>query len=186
MRSFTAGGVPSALPSLGPPWARPVQPSRQENAMAGHILNSQERADVVTVTALRVATGLILAVHGAMKVLDIPGTAQSFADLGIPYPHYAVYLAIAGELLGGMGLLVGLATRVAALGTLSSMAVAIGYAHLGHGLLAKNGGWEYPLMLALVSLFFVTHGAGPASLDAFFTRRRQLPYRHDRVPSYAS
>lgn len=157
--------------------------------MNASVMSSQERADTVAVTALRVATGVILAVHGAMKLMDVPGTMQGFAQLGIPYPQYAVYLAIAGELFGGLGLVVGLLTRVAALGTLCSMAVAIGYAHIGHGLLAKNGGWEYPLVLALVSLFFVTHGAGAASLDAWFSRRREQDarrrYRQERVRSYA-
>ena len=131
-------------------------------------INSERRADAVTVTALRVVTGIIMVSHGALKLLDVHGTAAGFAQLGIPYPQYAVYLAIAGEFFGGLGLLLGLVTRVAALGTLSTMAVAIGYVHFGHGLLAKNGGWEYPALLALVSLFFVTHGAGPASLDALF------------------
>lgn len=157
--------------------------------MNASFMSSQERADTVAVTALRVATGVILAVHGAMKLMDLPGTTQGFAQLGIPYPQYAVYLAIAGELFGGLGLVVGLLTRVAALGTLCSMAVAIGYVHIGHGLLAKNGGWEYPLLLALVSLFFVTHGAGRASLDAWFSRRNvhdeRKRYRQERVRSYA-
>ena len=158
--------------------------------MRQNIVNPEQRAVAVSMTALRVCVGAIFAVHGAMKLLDIPGTLQGFAALGIPYPQYAVYLAIAGELLGGLGLVFGAVTRVAALGTLASMAVAIGYAHFGHGLLAKNGGWEYPLVLALVSLFFVTAGAGPVSVDARFSRRerehRQAHrYRHGRVSSYA-
>jgi putative oxidoreductase len=149
-------------------------------------VDSQRRADDVALTALRVATGAILAVHGAMKLLDVNGTIQGFTALGIPYPQYAVYLAIAGELCGGLGLVLGLLTRVAAFGTMASMAVAMGFAHLGHGLLAKNGGWEYPLVLALTSLFFMTHGAGPVSLDARFSRRERLPhYRSERVRSYA-
>jgi putative oxidoreductase len=148
--------------------------------------HSERRANAVTATALRVMTGVILATHGALKLLDVDGTAHGFLQLGIPYPHYAVYLAIAGEFLGGIGLVLGLLTRIAALGTLSSMAVAIGYAHFGHGLLAKNGGWEYPLVLGLVSLFFVTHGGGPVSLDVLFTRRReQSSFRERRVSSYA-
>lgn len=153
--------------------------------------NSEQRATAVAATALRVMTGVILATHGALKLLDIPGTAHSFQQLGIPYPHYAVYLAIAGELLGGIGLVLGLLTRVAALGALATMAVAIGYAHFGHGLLAKNGGWEYPLVLGLVSLFFVTNGGGPASLDALFARRGETGdreparFRERRVRSYA-
>ncbi|HVY25165.1 MAG TPA: DoxX family protein [Polyangiaceae bacterium] len=144
----------------------------------------QNRADDVTVTALRIATGLIMAVHGAGKLMDIPGTIQGFGQMGIPYPQYAVYLALAGELLGGIGLAIGLLTRVAAIGTLSVMAVAIGFVHFGHGLLAKNGGWEYPLILGLVSLFFITHGAGPVSVDAWLTHRRR-GFRERRVPSYA-
>jgi putative oxidoreductase len=147
-------------------------------------IHSQARADDVTLTVLRVAVGLIMAVHGSLKLMDIAGTAQSFQTIGIPYPQYAVYLAIAGEFLGGIGLIVGLLTRIAALGVLSSMSVAIGFVHFGHGLLAKNGGWEYPLVLGLISLFFVTHGAGPVSLDAWFTRRSRRP-RERRVASYA-
>jgi len=145
---------------------------------------SEQRADAVSLTALRVVTGVIMATHGALKLLDFQGTLQSFTELGIPYPQYAVYFAVAAEFLGGLGLVLGLLTRLAALGTWSTMAVAIGYVHLGHGLLAKNGGWEYPLILALVSLFFVTHGGGPISLDALFSRRREEA-RLQRVRSYA-
>lgn len=152
-------------------------------------LNSEQRADAVTITALRVATGVILAAHGALKLFDLPGTVRGFAELGIPYPQYAAYFAVAGELLGGLGLIFGLLTRLAALGTWSTMAVAIGYVHFGHGLFAKNGGWEYPLVLALVSLFFVTHGAGPVSLDALFSRKRAARHhdyaRSERARSYA-
>ena len=153
-------------------------------------VESERRADAVALTALRVAVGVIMAVHGAGKLMDIQGTMQGFSHMGIPYPQYAVYLAIAGEFFGGIGLAVGLLTRLAALGILSSMAVAIGYVHFGHGLLAKNGGWEFPLLLGLIALFFVTHGAGPASLDAFFSRKYAARkyggrYREARVDSYA-
>jgi len=146
----------------------------------------EDRAEDVSLTALRVMVGVIFVVHGAGKLLDISGTIQGFQHLGIPYPQYAVYLAIAGEFFGGLGILIGLLTRVAALGAMCSMAVAIGYVHLGHGLLAKNGGWEYPVVLALVALFFVTHGAGPASVDALIERRRLRGRpRTARMRSYA-
>lgn len=154
--------------------------------MNARSLDLRDKTDVVTLTALRVAVGLILAVHGAMKLMDVPGTLQGFTHLGIPYPQYAVYLAIAGELLGGLGLLAGFLTRIAAFGTLCSMIVAIYFAHSGHGLLAKNGGWEYPLTLGLVSLFFISHGAGPLSFDAMMRRRSsERVYRTARVKSYA-
>jgi putative oxidoreductase len=155
--------------------------------MSEHNSLKQQRGEAVALTALRVTVGVIFVVHGAMKLLDIPGTTQGFTQLGIPYPQYAVYLAIAGELFGGLGILLGLLTRVAALGAFCSMAVAIGYAHLGHGLLAKNGGWEYPLVLGMVALYFVTTGAGPFSLDAAYRRRRDSSthFRSHRVRSYA-
>ena len=155
--------------------------------MSEHSSPKERRGEEVALTALRATVGVIFVVHGAMKLLDVPGTIQSFAHLNIPYPQYAVYLAIAGEFFGGLGIFFGLLTRVAALGALCSMAVAIGYGHLGHGLLAKNGGWEYPLVLGVVALYFVTRGAGPFSMDAVYRRRRQSAphFRSHRVRSYA-
>jgi putative oxidoreductase len=85
--------------------------------------------------------------------------------MAIPTSTTAVYLAIAGELLGGLGLLIGLLTRLAALGPVCVMIAAIWFAHLGKGLFAQQGGWEYPLALLLVSLYFVARGAGAISVD---------------------
>lgn len=149
--------------------------------------SSGRGAEETIVGLLRIVTGIVFVAHGAQKLMDIPGTAQSFAGMGIPYPEYSVYLAIAGELLGGLGLLVGLLTRVAAFGPMCTMLVAIVAAHLKHGLLAKNGGFEYPLILALVSLFFVAHGAGAFALDSLFGRseRHRYRYRQHRVESHA-
>jgi putative oxidoreductase len=151
------------------------------------IETSSGRAEDTIVTLLRVTAGVIFMVHGAQKLMDIPGTAQSFAGLGIPMPQYSVYLAIAGELLGGLGLFVGLLTRIAAFGPFCVMLVAIISAHLKNGLLAKDGGFEYPLILGLVSLFFIAHGAGAFSLDALFSRSERAPYRYreHRVESHA-
>jgi hypothetical protein len=59
------------------------------------------------------------------------------------------------------------------------MLVAIIFVHAGHGLLAMNGGWEYPLTLLAVSLFFIVHGAGPLSIDAMITHLREA--RQEKV-----
>jgi putative oxidoreductase len=150
-----------------------------------------EPATAVALTVLRVGVGAIFTVHGFAKLSDIAGTTQSFTHLAMPAPQLLVYLAIAGEFLGGLGLLVGLLTRVAALGPLCTMLVAILTVHLGHGLLAKNGGYEYPLVLLLVSGFFAFNGAGPWSLDALLEKRAvRRPLMHwssvrmrDQIPS---
>jgi putative oxidoreductase len=147
--------------------------------------SSGRGAEETIVALLRVVAGIIFVAHGAQKLMDIPGTMQSFAGIGIPMPQYSVYLAIAGELLGGLGLLIGLLTRVAAFGPFCSMLVAIVAVHLKHGLFAKNGGFEFPLVLACVSLFFVAHGAGAFALDSLFSRSERTRYRSHRVESHA-
>src|SRR5205085_239697 len=58
-----------------------------------------ERGPLLVFTALRVASGAILAVHGWLKFTHIAGTAESFQQIGLPAPHFLVYLAVAGELL---------------------------------------------------------------------------------------
>lgn len=121
---------------------------------------------------LRVGVGIILVAHGTTKLTDPVGTTAQFANLGIPMPWVATLLAIAGEFVGGLGLVLGAWTRLSALGPLITMLVAIVMVHLGNGLFAKNGGWEYPLTLFLVSLLFVVRGGGVHSLDAWVARVR--------------
>jgi putative oxidoreductase len=142
----------------------------------------------IALSVLRVGVGGILAAHGWAKLCDLSGTAQSFAQLGIPAPQVLVYLAVSGEFVGGLGLLAGLLTRVAALGPLCTMVVAILMVHLGHGLFAKNGGYEYPLTLLLVSAFFAFNGAGPISMDALLEkgearRLSRAPRMRQQLPS---
>src|SRR5688572_32355780 len=89
------------------------------------------QAESFTVMLLRGLVGLIFVLHGWGKVTDIAGTVQTFQKLGIPEPQVMVYVAIAGEFFGGLGLLLGLFTRIAALGTLCTMLVAIITVHFG-------------------------------------------------------
>jgi putative oxidoreductase len=113
-----------------------------------------------------------MAVHGWSKLQDIPGLIENFKGMGFPSPDILAYLAIAGEFGGGLGLILGFLTPIAALGVFSTMAVAVFHVHWKNGLLAKDGGFEYPLTLMLVAFFFVMHGAGPISLDALFCRKK--------------
>lgn len=130
---------------------------------------------VLALTLLRVAVGGIFVVHGSMKLGDISGTAAGFAQAGIPMPELAVYLAILGEFFGGLGLLLGALTPLAAMGPVLVMACAIWFVHRGNGLLNQNNGWEWPLTLLLVCLFFSVHGPGPISIDELVMRFRRRP-----------
>ncbi len=127
-------------------------------------------AGIAALSVLRVGVGGIMAAHGWAKLSDISGTALSFQHLGLPAPLILVYLAVSGEFVGGLGLLAGLLTRIAALGPACTMLIAILTVHLGHGLFAKNGGYEYPLVLLLVSVLFAINGGGPISVDAWLER----------------
>jgi putative oxidoreductase len=86
-----------------------------------------------TLAVLRVILGIVFFAHGAQKALGwfggpgFNGTINFFQQVGIPAP--LAVLAIAAEFLGGLGLLVGLLARVAALGIITNMVVAILMVH---------------------------------------------------------
>lgn len=128
-------------------------------------------------TILRVVVGVIMTVHGWQKMQDVTAWAGNLAQMGIPLPELSAYLSIAGEFLGGLGLILGLFTPLAAFGVAATMAVAIYTVHLFDvngsfkGLLAQNGGFEYPLTLFAVAVFFMANGGGPFSLDALLGKK---------------
>src|SRR5262245_27622981 len=88
---------------------------------------------LAALTVLRVVVGGVMAAHGFQKLMDPSQYAQHFAQMGMPAPEFMVWLDIAGELLGGLGLVVGLLTPIAAFGVACTMVVAIGMVHLPHG-----------------------------------------------------
>lgn len=133
------------------------------------------KARALPLTLLRVGVGLVMTVHGWNKLTALAPTQQQFADMGIPMADLAAYLAIAGEMLGGLGLIVGLFTPIAAFGVLCVMLTAIVAVHLPNGLLMKNNGFEYPMILGLNALYFVIRGAGPVSVDAWLRKNKDLP-----------
>lgn len=134
----------------------------------------------VTLTLMRVSLGMIMITHGWAKLTDAAAWRDSVVALGIPLPDVAAWLAIVGELFGGLGLLAGLLTPVAAFGVLATMVTAIATVHWGNGLLASNNGFELPLMLAFVAAYFIARGAGPFSLDAVLERRRAAAAEPER------
>jgi putative oxidoreductase len=127
---------------------------------------------LTAVTLLRVVVGVIMAAHGFQKAMDPSMFQGHLVQMGFPLPSVMTYLAIAGELFGGLGLAVGLFTPVAAFGVACTMVVAITTVHLKKGLFAANGGFEFPLVLLMNALWFMAAGAGPWSLDAIIRAAR--------------
>ena len=117
-------------------------------------------------TALRVATGGLFIAHGLMKVFvfTIPGTVGYFESLGLPAA--LAYLIIFAEIIGGIGLVLGLATRTIALATLPILLGAT-WVHSGNGwaFSSSGGGWEFPLFWAAVQLAVAMLGSGAYALQ---------------------
>jgi putative oxidoreductase len=120
--------------------------------------------------------------HGAQKVLGWFGgygfeaTMNAFTtQMGIPVVF--AFLAIAAEFLGGLGLVFGLLTRVAALGIASVMAVAIVMVHAQFGLFMnwsgtqQGEGYEYHLLAIAIAVALMVKGAGALSLDRWLSQR---------------
>ena len=136
--------------------------------------------DWVTAIA-RIALGMVFFAHGAQKVLGWfggPGlqtTVRIFREsLHIPAP--LAVLAVATEFLGGLGLIVGLFSRVAALGIAVVMCVALFAVHRKFGFFMdwygdKRGhGIEYHILVLALAMLVIFKGAGALSLDQVLSR----------------
>ncbi len=116
----------------------------------------------IALLILRIIAGLIFILHGKEKF-----TKEWSKSKGIPYP--IGILAGIGMVAGGLGIIVGLLTQIAAIGPLIVMIGAV-YFHKfkwGHPFASSKGpSYEYPLILALIALLFILTGAGAYSIDA--------------------
>jgi putative oxidoreductase len=60
---------------------------------------------------LRLGLGVVFAVYGWNKLMNLSGTADMFASWGIPAAGTTVVLVAIAEFFGGLGLLAGVLTR---------------------------------------------------------------------------
>ena len=129
---------------------------------------------------LRLVLGVLFFAHGAQKMLGwfggygFSGTMGFFTGaMHIPAP--LAFLAIAAEFFGGLGLILGLLTRVAALGIAVNMVVAITMVHGSFGLFMnwtgaqKGEGIEFHLIVLAITAFLMIRGAGAFSVDRVIT-----------------
>ena len=129
------------------------------------------------ITVIRVTLGVIFFAHGAQKVFGwfggygLKGTTGYFVSIGLPLP--VAYAACFLELLGGIGLLLGLFTRLAALAIIAMMAGAIAKVHWPHGFFinwelapGKGHGLEANLAFIAMAVACVIAGGGALSVDA--------------------
>jgi putative oxidoreductase len=111
---------------------------------------------------VRVAAGVTLITVSLSKFTRHEALVDSFERYGLPWPDASVYVAGTVELVGGVLLVVGLITRVAAAVVAMNMTVAVltggrvdvDLYHVGLG-----------LVLLIAALFLLWSGGGPLSVD---------------------
>jgi putative oxidoreductase len=112
---------------------------------------------------LRVVLGIVMAVHGWQKIHAGPSHfVQTVHALGMP--GWLAYLSLAAEFLGGLLVIAGFATRIAAFFILIDMLVALTKVHVHNGLTGQ-GGYQTVLILSAMAFCLIFTGAGAISVD---------------------
>src|SRR5205823_1054119 len=134
------------------------------------------------ITILRLVLGIVFFAHGAQKMFGwfggygFTGTMGFFTG-AMHIPTVFAFLAIAAEFFGGLGLIFGLLTRVAAFGICCNMVVAVALVHGQFGFFMnwtgaqKGEGYEYHLLVLATTAFLMIRGAGAASVDRLLSSR---------------
>jgi len=119
---------------------------------------------------LRVGLGIILIPHGCQKLfgwfggLGFEKFSGIFENIGYKPGWLWVLIVALTETVGGLCMVLGLFTRVAALFIAIFMINAVWFTS-AKGFFWTSGGLEYSLLLLLVAIVFLVRGGGQCSLD---------------------
>lgn len=131
-------------------------------------------------TIARIGLGLVMLPHGAQKLLGWFGgygfsqTVSFFSSLG--FPAVIGTLIVLAESFGALALILGLGTRLAALGITVTM-IGAAIFQRQHGFFMnwfgqqQGEGFEYHLLAIALGLILVTGGGGWLSVDGLLARR---------------
>ena len=121
---------------------------------------------------VRLGAGIVFVIFGAGKFTEHASELSSFRGYGLPVPA-AFVDAIGGlEIIGGMMLLAGALTRVAAFLLAGDMLGAIAVAGIGHGEVVPSLTLAPVLLGAMVFLLYV--GPGAVAIDSRVAKRSRL------------
>jgi len=119
-----------------------------------------------TYLILRVVLGLLFVAHGWPKLKSLKTNASHFEAMGFKPGNFWGTIVAVVETVGGLALILGLYTQVAAVLIAINMSVAaVWKGKRGQGFV---GGYEFDLILLTVALVFATVGAGVYSLDFYW------------------
>lgn len=126
---------------------------------------------------LRLVLGIIFVVHGYAKLFKDPGpkgTSSFLQSLKIPAPLFFAYVVGVVEFFGGVLVILGLLTRLAALLIAINMVVATWKVKFKTGLVTKvmeggwSGGYELDLALFAIAVVLALLGGGRFAIDRLF------------------
>ncbi len=118
---------------------------------------------------IRIYIGVALFVRGWMMLAD-PSSITSLSGAQSFYMWYA-YI-VAGHLIGGLLLAVGLLTRIAAVGQIPILSGAVFLVHLKQGLMSSGQALELASLVLALLLVFSFFGSGTWSLDRYLADKR--------------
>jgi len=129
----------------------------------------------IAILLLRIMAGLILFVAGAGKVLGWFGGMGINATLDIfktsmHLSSFWTYVSCYTEFVGGLLIIFGLFTRVAAFALFINMLVATLFVGFKNFFM---GGAAYPCLLMIIFLVLILSGPMEYSLDTFLSRKRR-------------
>lgn len=125
------------------------------------------------IALIRAVVGIVFLAHGSQKMFSygFAGVAGFFAHAGIPVSAVSAVVVTLVEFLGGLALLLGVGTRVAALLLAVDMLGAIVFVHAKGGFFLPAGS-EFALTLLVTNLGLLLAGPGAAALDNVISRRK--------------
>jgi putative oxidoreductase len=124
---------------------------------------------------IRLVMGIAFILHGWPKIQNPMGWMSAMG--GSSVPAFLQALAAIAEFGGGLGLILGLLTPVAAFGLVCQMIGALVLVHLpqGHAFVAQGGpSYELPLVYLVIAISLIALGPGKWSLDALLFARKEL------------
>jgi putative oxidoreductase len=138
---------------------------------------NQRQSDVIALIG-RILMSVIFIMSGFSKLLGPANTIQHIAADGLPVPPAAYVVAVLCELGGGLAILLGWQTRIAAAALAVFCLLTALTVHYHPGVAAQMVNFWKNITLAGGFLYVLAHGAGAYSLDAW-------PKLHRRIPGHA-
>lgn len=103
--------------------------------------------------------------------MGVEGTAAYMGAGGVPLPLLSASFAAAVELGGGVLLVLGALTRIAALGMVAVMAGAFVFAQDSTTIFVQDDGYGYVLAVAVCCLLIAALGSGRFGVDRLLAAR---------------